>query len=54
MQDVVYMAVLVAFFGVIALFVVACDRIIGPDGVALAEEEPGAHTAPRQPQKAAA
>jgi hypothetical protein len=36
MQDVVYMLVLVAFFVLAGLFVVACDRIIGPDEEALA------------------
>ena len=31
MADVVFVAVVVAFFALAALFVVACDRIIGPD-----------------------
>jgi hypothetical protein len=43
MQDVVYMVVLVAFFVLAGLFVVACDRIIGPDEAALAE---ASHNAP--------
>ncbi len=37
MADLIYIAVLIAFFVVAGLFVVACDRIIGPDVVALAE-----------------
>ena len=37
MQDVIYLAVLAAFFVVAGLFTVACDRIIGPDEEALAE-----------------
>ena len=37
MQDVVYLAVTVAFFVLSALFVVLCDRIIGPDDVAIPE-----------------
>ena len=37
MQDVVFMAVLIAFFVLAGLFVVACDRIIGPDEAALTE-----------------
>ena len=37
MQDLIYVAVMVAFFAVAALFVVACDKIIGSDEVALAE-----------------
>jgi len=44
-QDLLYVAVMVAFVIIAALFVVACDRIIGPDDVALedhgrAESEP--------------
>jgi hypothetical protein len=40
MQDVVFMAVLIVFFVLAGLFVVACDRIIGPDEEALAEGAP--------------
>jgi hypothetical protein len=40
MQDIVYMLLLVAVFAVLALFVVACDHIIGPDETALAESAP--------------
>ena len=40
MQDIVYVAVIVAFFAIAALFVVACDRIIGTDENALAESQP--------------
>lgn len=31
MADVVFVAVVVVFFALAALFVVACDRIVGPD-----------------------
>ena len=31
MADVVFIAILVAFFGVALLFVKGCERIIGPD-----------------------
>ena len=31
MADLAYLAVIIAFFAVAAAFVVACDRIIGPD-----------------------
>jgi hypothetical protein len=31
MADVIYVLAIVAFFALAALFVVACDRIIGPD-----------------------
>jgi hypothetical protein len=40
MQDVVYVAVMVAFFAVSALFVVGCDRIIGSDEDALSQTLP--------------
>jgi hypothetical protein len=39
MQDLLYIAVMVAFVMVAALFVVACDKIIGPDEVALADQQ---------------
>jgi hypothetical protein len=42
MQDVVFMLVLVVFFALAGLFVLACDRIIGPDEAALAEGARGA------------
>jgi hypothetical protein len=42
MADLIYIAVLLAFFAVAGLFVVACDRIIGPDDVALREGLTGA------------
>ena len=42
MQDVVFMVVLIGFFALAALFVVACDRIIGRDEEALAEGARGA------------
>jgi hypothetical protein len=41
MQDFVFLLVLVGFFGLATLFVVACDRIIGPDDEALAEGSRG-------------
>ena len=41
MQDLVYMVVVVVFFGLAGLFVIACDRIIGPDEEALAEGSRG-------------
>ena len=31
MADLIYVAVIIAFFAVAALFVVACDHIIGAD-----------------------
>jgi len=41
MEDLIYIVVVLAFFALAALFVVGCDRIIGPDDVAM-EEEGGA------------
>ena len=38
MKDVIYVFVLLAFFALTGLFVVGCDKIIGPDEEALAEE----------------
>ena len=37
MADLVFMLLLVVFFTLAGLFVIACDKIIGPDEVALAE-----------------
>jgi hypothetical protein len=31
MRDTVFIALTLAFFGLAALFVAACDRIVGPD-----------------------
>jgi hypothetical protein len=31
MADLIYVAVLIGFFALAALFVVACDHIVGPD-----------------------
>ena len=31
MADVLFVAIVMAFFALASLFVVACDRIIGPD-----------------------
>jgi hypothetical protein len=42
MADLIYIAVTIAFFGIAALYVVACERIVGPDESATAppvEEE---------------
>jgi hypothetical protein len=54
MEDLAFMAVLVVFFVLAGLFVVACDRIIGPDDVALAEGERGAPAPQPEDEKLAA
>jgi hypothetical protein len=41
MADFIFIIVMVAFFALAALFVKACDLIIGPDDVALAERATG-------------
>jgi len=38
--DLLYVAIMVVFVVVTALFVVGCDKIIGPDDAALAEQGP--------------
>ena len=35
-NDVTFILIMIAFFALAALFVVACDKIIGPDDEALA------------------
>jgi hypothetical protein len=40
MNDFAFVAIIVAFFAVAALFVVACDRIIGTDEEAFAGAAP--------------
>lgn len=54
MQDVLFLVVLVAFFGLAGLFVVACNRIIGPDEEALAEGLRGAPESEPHEEKVAA
>ena len=39
MEDVGYVLLMVGFVVLAALFVIGCDKIIGPDEVALAAEE---------------
>lgn len=46
MRDIVYIALTVGFFGVAALFVAACDRIVGPDLTGTAVEGGATDDAP--------
>jgi hypothetical protein len=39
-NDVTFVVIMVAFFALAALFVIACDKIIGSDEEALAAGEP--------------
>jgi hypothetical protein len=50
-NDVTYVAIMVAFFALAALFVVACDKIIGSDEEALAV---GEEDLTQEPQRQAA
>jgi hypothetical protein len=53
MNDFAFVAIMLAFFVLAALFVAACDRIIGPDEQALAGPSPEAENAGDQEQAAA-
>jgi hypothetical protein len=52
-NDFTFVAIMIAFFALAALFVVACDRIIGPDEEALAVGEDEQAPTP-EPQELAA
>lgn len=41
MSDLIFIMAMIGFFALAALFVKACDLIIGPDEVALAERVSG-------------
>ncbi|XVQ85375.1 hypothetical protein ACQP2K_42375 [Microbispora siamensis] len=41
MLDLVYVAAMLGLVGLAALFILACDKIIGPDEVALEEDVRG-------------
>ena len=52
-NDVTYVLILIAFFALAALFVVACDKIIGSDEAALHERTTG-EPEPEEPEELAA
>jgi hypothetical protein len=54
MQDLVYVAVIVAFFAIAGLFVLACDKIIGADETALGSDAAGGPEPEPQPLEKAA
>jgi len=54
MNDVSYVAIIIAFFALAALFVKACDRIIGPDELSQAPRAAVADPADAADTKAAA
>jgi hypothetical protein len=47
-NDVTYVVIMIAFFAVAALFVIACDKIIGSDEEALAVGEDETATEPEE------
>ena len=49
MADIVYVAIIVAFFALAALFVRACDKVIGPDETATVVSGREAGPAPAEP-----
>ena len=53
MNDFAFVAIMLAFFVLAALFVAACDRIIGPDEQALAGPSLEAESAGDEEQAAA-
>ena len=52
-NDVTFLAIMIAFFALAALFVIACDKIIGSDDEALAFGDEELTPAP-EPEKLAA
>ncbi len=52
-NDIAFVVIMIAFFAVAALFVIACDKIIGSDEEALATGEEELTPAP-EPQELAA
>ena len=55
MQDLIFIAVILAFFAGLWLFIAACERIIGSDEEAFAgAEEPTGPGAPTEQEKLAA
>jgi hypothetical protein len=53
MNDFAFVAIMLAFFLLAALFVVACDRIIGPDEQAMAGPSPEVETSGDEERTAA-
>ena len=54
MNDLVFVGIILAFFALAALFVRACDRIIGADEDTIAEPKAGTDTAGADAPKVAA
>jgi hypothetical protein len=52
-NDVTYLAIMIAFFLLAALFVIACDRLIGSDEEALGEFDDAPTPAPEVEELAA-
>lgn len=52
MGDLIFLAVILAFFGVATLLVQACDRIIGPDPTETPADDEVDELAGAEPEKA--
>jgi hypothetical protein len=52
-NDIAYLAIMIAFFALAALFVIACDKIIGSDDEALAVGGEDSEHSPEPEQLAA-
>jgi hypothetical protein len=46
--DLIYVAIIIAFFALTALFVVACDRIIGEEAQSAGAVSAGPHDGPTE------
>ena len=53
-NDVTYLIIMIGFFALAALFVIACDKIIGSDEEALGELGDAPEPAPQEPEEVAA
>lgn len=51
MADVLFILIVVAFFGLMVLLVKACDRMIGPDELAITPESAAAIPDPVDPSE---
>ena len=54
MQDLLYVVLIVVLVGIGVLFVLACDKIVGPDELELVEESDTALAAENRGEKVAA
>jgi hypothetical protein len=53
MEDLLYVAIIVVLIGIAVLFVLGCDKIVGPDESELAEESDAALASERLGERVA-